>query len=213
MIHGSFQHLGIAPTRTAPSELGPLPLSNLQPCQPIREDSHAANIVQPNLRTTAEVFPLLYLPPELVLCVFDVLKKESDWATLTCLGLSCKMLYHTLKERYHPTPISLSHNLYYSGTISENLQAASLYPDLRNHGHYIPLTHMIKDFIGPDYRLLGGEFPPIFVSRKVYGEADDWNNEFERNLRGRRRDFRTMTFYRNGEVSSSTVSFLLSFTI
>jgi hypothetical protein len=28
----------------------------------------------------------LNLPPDLVLCVFDVLAKEGDWCVLTCLG-------------------------------------------------------------------------------------------------------------------------------
>ena len=57
-------------------------------------------------------FPLLNLPPELVLCIFDPLVAEGDWSTVVCLGLSCSQLYHTLKERYHPDPISLEHNFW-----------------------------------------------------------------------------------------------------
>jgi len=150
-------------------------------------------------------FPLLNLPPELVLCVFDVLAKESDVSTLTCLGLSCKVLYHTLKAHYHPTPISLGHNLWYDAGIVQSLRAASMFSQLRNNCNFVPLTYLIKDFIGPNYRLLGGEFPPIFVETNVYGERDDVPNKSEIDLRGRRLDFKRMTFHRNGEVSISNV--------
>ncbi len=45
------------------------------------------------------------------------------------------------------------------------------------------LVNLITDFIGPEFRLLDGEYPPVFAARKVYG--DDSDDERERALRGR----------------------------
>jgi hypothetical protein len=160
----------------------------------------SANIVPGNALTITR-FPLLNLPAELVLCVFDVLAKEGDLCTLTCLALSSRWLYHTLKERYHPTPISLEHNFWrFDGTSSQ--RGSSLFQcRWVNKGRVTFLPQLIKNFIGPAYRLLGGEFPPVFVSKKVYGNRDNSDNKRERDLRGRRRDFKRMTYYHKGKVS------------
>ncbi|PMD60402.1 uncharacterized protein K444DRAFT_392163 [Hyaloscypha bicolor E] len=165
----------------------------------------SANIVPVNARTIA-TFPLLDLPAELVLCVFDVLAKKGDWCTLTCLALSSRLLYHTLKERYHPTPIPLEHNFWRSdGAASAYLHGCSLFQCRRINNGSVTLAQLIKSFIGPSCRLLDGEFPPVFVSKKVYGDQDGCDNKIERELRGRRRDFRRMTHYHKGKVSSVIV--------
>jgi hypothetical protein len=178
------------PRTIVPAEPAPLP------CH-----CYSANIAPVDSRTIT-IFPLLDLPAELVLCVFDVLAKEGDWCTLTCLALSSRLLYHTLKERYHPTPISLEHNFWRSDdTSSVYLHGCSLCQCRWMNNGSVTLAQVIKNFIGPSCRLLEGEFPPVFVSKKVYGDQDDGVNKSERELRGRRRDFKRMTHYREGKVS------------
>lgn len=72
-----------------------------------------------------------------------------------------------------------------------------------SHSHrirdYVPLAELVKDFIGPDFRLVGGMFPPLFVSKKVYGDQEDSNVEVA--LRGRYQDFQRLTYYRGGKVT------------
>jgi hypothetical protein len=161
----------------------------------------SADIVPATSRTISP-FPLLNLPPDLVLCVFDVLAKEGDWCVLTCLGLSCRYLYRTLKDRYYPTPISLDHGFWRTlrSPVKDSDGSTSKY---RKINEYFPLVVLVTEFIGPKYRLLSGESPPVFVLKKVYGECDDCGNKREGALRGRRRDFRRMTYYRDGKVSSN----------
>jgi hypothetical protein len=121
---------------------------------------------------------------------------------MTCLGLSCSYLYHTLKARYYPTPISLDGGFWSSfGLPAKDSDGSS--SKYRRISEYCPLAVLVKGFIGPDYRLLSGESPLVFVLKETYGECDDCGNKKERSLRGRRRDFRRMTYYRDGKASSN----------
>jgi hypothetical protein len=44
---------------------------------------------------------------------------------------------------------------------------ASLFPPLKINATILPLIYLIKDFIGPEYRLLGGEVLQL-SSRRIY---------------------------------------------
>ena len=65
----------------------------------------------------------------------------------------------------------------------------------------VPLFALVKNFVGPEYRLLDRIHPLIFVSRKVYGDTDDIDNKKERELRGRRWDYKRMIYYDGEKVS------------
>jgi hypothetical protein len=77
---------------------------------------------------------------------------------------------------------------------------------VRRISNYVPLVELIRGFIGPKYRLLGGVFPPLFVCRDIYGDEDDLENKEEKNLRGRLWDYRLMTY--NDWTTGQTIHML-----
>lgn len=142
----------------------------------------------------ATLSSLLNLPPELILTVFDALRNEGDWCTATCLGLASMYLYRTYKERYHPKPISLAH--FVKAPPGHSFTPVYSRRDVDQAQTYdaLPLYTLLKDFIGPDYRLLRDSWPPLYVSLGLYDDDDDAGKRMAQRLAHRRWDYNLMMY-------------------
>jgi hypothetical protein len=106
----------------------------------------------------------------------------------TCLGLTCKTLYETLKKQ-HPNKISLYKEVECLGAMyskSYSHIVLQMHPDKERLGHLLQKWGALSS-----YRLCTNypdpKRPWLFLSKEVYGEAK--NSEAEQRMRNRWQDY------------------------
>lgn len=115
--------------------------------------------------------PISKLPYDIVVIIFDMI----GIGNTTCLGLTCRQLYHCLKE-FHPAPISLKNPVLQMPKWPKSWDDLASCVQCRRGDweackRSLGLT--LQQWMGPKYRLFNTEDLSHFLKISVYEKASE----------------------------------------